>query len=79
MGFFAEVGPLNIFVSTHLIPSDFVFDVNVAAPCYVSEEGMGQRIGKDDLVRLRIIGTRVDATEIFAIGSIKEDFLGLIS
>ena len=78
MVFFAEVGPLNIFVSNHLIPSDFVFDLNVNAPCYVSEEGMGHKIGKDDQVRLRIIGTRVDATEIFAIGSIKEDYLGLI-
>ena len=29
-------------------------------------------------VRLKLIGTRVDATEIFAIGSIKEDYLGVI-
>lgn len=79
MGFFAEVGPLNIFVSNHLIPSEFTFDPNVTAPCYVGEEGINQRIAKDELVRLRIIGTRIDATEIFAIGTLKEDYLGLIS
>ena len=30
-------------------------------------------------VRVKLIGTRVDATDIFAIGSIKEDYLGLIT
>ena len=28
-------------------------------------------------LRCRLIGTRVDATEIFAIGSIKDDWLGV--
>lgn len=35
-------------------------------------------IGKGSRVRVKLIGTRVDATEIFAIGSIKDDYLGLI-
>ncbi|KIY48185.1 hypothetical protein FISHEDRAFT_65771 [Fistulina hepatica ATCC 64428] len=29
-------------------------------------------------VRLKIVGTRADATEVFAIGTIKEDHLGVI-
>jgi DNA-directed RNA polymerase subunit E'/Rpb7 len=37
------------------------------------------RLTTDSVVRLKIIGTRLDASEIFAIGSIKEDYLGLIS
>ncbi|GMY35019.1 DNA-directed RNA polymerase II subunit RPB7 isoform X2 [Fagus crenata] len=40
MGFFAEAGPVQIFVSNHV------------------------KIQKDSEVRLKIIGTRVDATEI---------------
>ncbi|GLT92748.1 hypothetical protein SLE2022_105710 [Rubroshorea leprosula] len=40
MGFFAEAGPVQIFVSNHV------------------------KIQKDTEVRLKIIGTRVDATEI---------------
>lgn len=35
-------------------------------------------IGPGAKVRVRIVGTRVDATEIFAIGSIKEEHLGLL-
>ncbi|KAG8678348.1 DNA-directed RNA polymerase II subunit [Ceratobasidium sp. 395] len=35
-------------------------------------------IDKNTHVRLKIVGTRVDATEIFAIGTIKEDSLGVI-
>ncbi|KAF2073977.1 hypothetical protein CYY_004722 [Polysphondylium violaceum] len=78
LGFFAEAGPLSIFVSTQLIPSDMQFDAQSANPCFVSEDG-STRISKDDEVRLQIKGTRIDATEIFAIGSIREDYLGVIS
>jgi len=76
MGFVAEVGPLKVFVSNHLIPNDFKFDAN--DQCYVSENE-SIKISKDDEVRLKIMNSRVESTEIFAIGSIKEDYLGLIS
>ncbi|KAI8646833.1 DNA-directed RNA polymerase II subunit [Parasitella parasitica] len=76
MGFFADVGPLQVFVSNHLIPTDMRFDANGNPPCYSSED---QVIQKDVQVRLKLVGTRVDATEIFAIGTIKEDYLGVIS
>jgi len=75
MGFFAEVGPLNVFVSSHLIGPDFKFDPNSNPPSWASED---QIIEKNTHVRLKIVGTRVDATEIFAIGTIKEDHLGVI-
>lgn len=35
-------------------------------------------IQRNDLLRLRVIGVKVDAKQIFAIGSTKEDFLGVI-
>jgi len=78
MGFFAEVGPLQVFVSKHLIPSDMKFDPQANPPCFISDDG-SVKIEKDCEVRLKIVGTRVDANEIFSIGSIKEDYLGLIS
>lgn len=31
------------------------------------------------MVRLKVVGTRIDATEMFAIGTIKEDYLGPLS
>ncbi|KAF9792866.1 RNA polymerase Rpb7 [Thelephora terrestris] len=75
MGFFAEVGPLTVFVSHQLIHPDMKFDPNSNPPSFASED---QIIEKNTKVRLKIVGTRVDATEIFAIGTIKEDHLGVI-
>ncbi|KDE08023.1 DNA-directed RNA polymerase II subunit rpb7 [Microbotryum lychnidis-dioicae p1A1 Lamole] len=77
MGVFADVGPLQCFISTHLIPSDFAFDPNANPPCLTSAEE-NLTIEKGAHIRLKIVGTRVDATEIFAIGTIKEDYLGVV-
>ncbi|KAJ3134850.1 DNA-directed RNA polymerase II subunit [Irineochytrium annulatum] len=77
-GFFADVGPLQVFVSCHLIPPYLKFNPNANPPAYVGEgqEVDNTKIEKGETVRIRIVGTRVEATEIFAIGTIKEDFLG---
>ncbi|POY72205.1 hypothetical protein BMF94_4781 [Rhodotorula taiwanensis] len=92
MGIFVDVGPLQCFISTHLVPPDFSFDPNSNPPCFSSSEDTcsstdnGQlsfraptlqlTIQKGTKIRLKIVGTRIDATEIFAIGTIKEDYLG---
>ncbi|GAA5866769.1 hypothetical protein JCM8547_003558 [Rhodosporidiobolus lusitaniae] len=75
MGIFVDVGPLQCFISTHLVPPDFAFDPNANPPCFSSTEDT-LSIQKGTKIRLKIVGTRVDATEIFAIGTIKEDYLG---
>ncbi|KAF2311908.1 hypothetical protein GH714_027300 [Hevea brasiliensis] len=62
MGFFAEAGPVQIFVSNHLIPDDMEFQSG-DMPSYTTSDG-SVKIQKDSEVRLKIIGTRVDATEI---------------
>ncbi|KAJ3250964.1 hypothetical protein HDU77_006237 [Chytriomyces hyalinus] len=78
MGFFADVGPLQVFVSAHLIPEYLRFDPNANPPAYAGENQDMQllTIEKGVALKIRILGTRVDATEIFAIGTIKEDYLG---
>ena len=63
MGFFAEAGPVTVFVSNHLIPEDMTFDANVNPPCYQTED-QTVKIEKGEWVRIKIVGTRVDATEI---------------
>lgn len=65
MGFFAEAGPLQVFVSNHLIPEDFEFDTS-QDPAYVTVDGE-QKIVAGCEVRLRIVGTRIDATEIVGV------------
>jgi len=78
MGFFADVGPLQVFVSRHMVPEDVVFDAQSNPPCFASTDAT-VRVEKDTEVRMKIVGTRVDGSEVFAIGSIKEDYLGVIS
>lgn len=73
MGVFADAGPLSVFISKHSVPNDMNYNPNSNPPCYESEE---QVIEKGCRIRLKIVGIRTDVNEIFAIGSIKEDYLG---
>lgn len=68
MGFFAEAGPLQLFVSNHLIPEEFEFD-STNDPAYMTKEG--EKITTGCEIRLRIVGTRVEANEIVSFESIK--------
>ncbi|GFZ48992.1 RNA polymerase II subunit B7 [Saitozyma sp. JCM 24511] len=75
MGFFAMVGPLQVFVSSHLVHADMRFDPNASPACYRSKDEI---IQKDTKVRMQLVGCRVEANDMFAIGTIKKDFLGQI-
>ncbi|KAL9102848.1 MAG: hypothetical protein Q9163_002063 [Psora crenata] len=75
MGVFADVGPLPVFVSNHLIPPGIKWDPNATPPQYT--DNGDQVIEKGTQLRIKLIGTRSDVGSMFAIGSIKEDFLGI--
>lgn len=62
VGFFADAGPLQLFVSNHLIPEDFEFEAT-GEPAFVSGD-QAVRVQAGAEVRLRIVGTRMDASEI---------------
>lgn len=74
-GFFAESGPLTIFVSHHLLPEGMAFDIETAT--WKSSDGEDV-VAKNSKVRLRIIGLKIDAAEIAATGSIQDPYLGPI-
>lgn len=77
VGFFADAGPLQLFISNHLIPDDFEYSAT-GEPAFVSrDEAVRVQAGAE--VRLRIVGAKMDASEIFCLGTIKEDYLGVIS
>ncbi|KAI0165972.1 RNA polymerase Rpb7-like domain-containing protein [Xylariaceae sp. FL1272] len=88
-GFFAEAGPLRIFVSTHihdidracrilqLIPQEIRWDPNATPPQFTNNEDTTIEVGTH--VRVKIMGTRAEVGELWAIGSIKEDYLGYAS
>lgn len=75
-GFFAEAGPLSVFVSNQLIADDMAFE-SVGENAYVSADQQ-VKIVKEAEVRVRVVGMRIDASEIFCIATMKEDFLGVI-
>ncbi|KAH9883202.1 RNA polymerase Rpb7-like domain-containing protein [Xylariomycetidae sp. FL2044] len=75
-GFFAEAGPLRIFVSNHLIPAEVKWDPNATPPQFTNNEDTVIEVGTH--VRVKIMGTRAEVGEIWAIGSIKEDYLGTL-
>eukprot|EP00752_Nemacystus_decipiens_P002529 g2373.t1 len=78
LGFFAEVGPLEVFVSRLGMPDDIAGGYDPVGDMWVSSEDSDTEIKSGCGVRLRIIGVTVGA-ELKAVGSIKDDFLGLIS
>lgn len=54
-------------------------NTKIDPPAYVPEgEGVDSSLSitRNSIVRIRIIGIRNDAVEIFAIGTIREDYLG---
>lgn len=77
MGFFAEAGPVQLFVSHHSVPARFSFDPNAIPAAFISADQTEMMV-VGTRIRARIVGLRVDATEIFAIGTVKEEYLGLV-
>ncbi|MCJ1370310.1 DNA-directed RNA polymerase II subunit [Loxospora ochrophaea] len=61
-------------VDAILIPSDIKWDPNATPPQYT--DNGDQVIEKGTHLRIKLIGTRSDVGSMFAIGSVKEDFLG---
>ena len=75
-GFFANVGPLSIFVSRHCMSEDIHFDY-VRGDTWASEDGEVE-IREGTVVRLRILGLTIGAHSMDAVGTIKDDFLGML-
>lgn len=57
-----------------LIPAEIKWDPNATPPQYT--DNGDQVIEKGTHLRIKLIGTRNDVGNMFAIGSVKEDFLG---
>ncbi|KAG2490914.1 hypothetical protein HYH03_010827 [Edaphochlamys debaryana] len=74
MGFFAQAGPLQLFVTQHLIPEEFEASDDNA---FVSMD-QTTRIQAGTHVRVRIVGIKYDPTEVFCIATMKQDYLGVI-
>jgi DNA-directed RNA polymerase II subunit RPB7 len=77
LGFFAYAGPLRIFVSQHNMPDDMAGGFDAEKLCWASEDGEVV-IAAGCGVRLKIKGRTVEQGNITAIGTIKDNYLGLV-
>ena len=77
LGFFAFVGPLRIFVSKHSMPEDMFNGFDGEKDAWVSDD-KEVVISSGCGVRLKIKGRTVEEGNISAIGTIKDNYLGLI-
>ncbi|MBE3046402.1 hypothetical protein IMZ48_28495 [Candidatus Bathyarchaeota archaeon] len=60
-----------------MIPSEITWDPNATPPQFTNNEDVV--IEKNTHVRVKILGIRSEVGEMWAIGSIKEDYLGYVS
>lgn len=78
-GFFAQAGPCKIFVSRTQVPDDYRFNTGGrdGGNSWVNEDE-SVRIEKGSSVRVKIEGIRFVKDDIKVIGTIREDFLGVL-
>ena len=76
LGIFAFVGPLQVFISEHLIPSDFHWEPIGPPPKWTDNQD--SNIERGTHIRIKIMATRSDVGNIHALGSLKEDYLGYV-
>ena len=77
LGFFAFVGPLRVFVSKHSMPEDMMDGFEGEKEAWISDDKEVE-ISSGCGVRLKIKGSTVEESNISAIGTIKDNYLGLI-
>lgn len=75
-GFFARAGPLIIFVGEQSIPSDIKWNPNATPPHWTNNEDTVIENGTH--VRIKIISCRYEVSQMWAVGTIKEDYLGCL-
>lgn len=46
---------------------------------YQIPQNLLEELGNNSIVRLKIIGTKIDSSKVYAIGTLNDDFLGVIS
>ena len=60
-----------------MMASEIKWDPNATPPQYT--DNLDQVIEKGTHVRVKIMGTRSEVGSMYAVGSMKEDFLGFVS
>ncbi|KAI5159889.1 DNA-directed RNA polymerase II subunit RPB7 [Nematocida ausubeli] len=75
MGVFCYIGPLSVFISIHQLSGQFI---EAGAHSSIIQHDGGSAIVKDSIVRLKLIGVKIEPTKIFGVATINDDYLGNI-
>merc|ERR1712224_790679 len=75
-GLFAHAGPLEVFISKQQMPDELVFDNNSGINYFIGEE---DKIENGTIIRIRIFGLRFSSSDINCVGTIREDYLGVLN
>ncbi|CCF73282.1 DNA-directed RNA polymerase II subunit G [Babesia microti strain RI] len=73
LGFFAQAGPLKVFVSKSSIAPGYAYQDDASQPCFSDGTSV---IRSQTEIRMRLQGIRYDNSNMFAIATIKADYLG---
>lgn len=76
VGIFVDIGAVSCFINRHSIPAHYEYQPGT--PASYKSEGDEPLISIEEKVRVKIIGTRADMTGLFAVGTLMDDFLGII-
>lgn len=75
LGLFLKVGIMTCFISEKSIPCTMQYNGRI----YQSSKDKTHVIDVSTPLRFRILGTRVDSSEIFAVGTLMNEYLGLLN
>lgn len=76
VGLFCDIGPLSCFISHNSMPAGAEYDGSTNPVSFKIKDDEVYTVSSK--VRLKIVGLRVDNCGIFAIGTLMDDYLGLI-
>lgn len=74
-GFYAEIGPVRVFVSNHNIPSEYRYDP-LTSSLITADESI--KIKQDDAVRIELIGFQIKSEGVSVVGNMRGNYLGKI-
>lgn len=77
VGIFVDIGPISCFINRHSIPAHYEYETSIVPACYKTKSD-DPAITVEEKIRVKIIGMRIDLSGLFVVGTLMDDFLGII-
>jgi len=73
-GIWLSIGPIKAFIDKDNIPKNYT--LNAEEDAYIDEDAK-ERLGKESMVRFRVMSTNIHEGTMIVIGTLADDYLGL--